>query len=84
MTSERKRRTVPKTEKSWVYNRVDALRIDDPPLGVAPAADKNFMKVTECCLFMRTASGSFYGGRGSMSWWAVLLAVFFFGDIFFV
>ncbi|WP_373980192.1 hypothetical protein LN047_22140 [Achromobacter sp. JD417] len=77
MTSERKRRTVPKTEKSWLYNRVDALRIDGPPLGVAPAADKNFMKMTECCLFMRTASGSLYGGRGSMSWWAVLLAVFF-------
>ncbi len=77
MTTGRKRRAVPKTEKSWVYNRVDALRIDDPPLDVAPAADKNIMKMTEDCLFMRTAAGSLYGGRGSMSWWAVLITVFF-------
>lgn len=76
MTIGRKQRTVPSTERSWVYSRVDALRIDVPPLGIAPAADKNSMKITEDCLFIRTASGSLYGGRGSMSWWAVITSVF--------
>ncbi|WP_286937689.1 hypothetical protein [Achromobacter sp. UBA4530] len=67
---------VPKKERSVLYSRVDALRHDGPPLGVKPAADKNVMKMTTDCLLMRTASGSLYGGRGSMSWWAVITSVF--------
>jgi len=48
---------------------------------IEPAADNNVAKVTANCLFMRTASGSMYGGRRSMSWWScvgtVLTWVFF-------
>ncbi|MBH1656652.1 hypothetical protein I5V54_04940 [Stenotrophomonas maltophilia] len=76
MTIERQRHTVPNTEKSWFYGRVDALRPNDPSLGVEPAADNNVMKITADCLFMRTASGSLYGGRRSMSWWATVGGVF--------
>ncbi|WP_236186214.1 DUF6708 domain-containing protein [Pseudomonas protegens] len=53
-----------------LYGHIEALHADDPSLGVEPAADNNVMKATESCLFMRTASGSMYGGRRSMSWWA--------------
>lgn len=76
MMSERQRHNVPKLEQSWVYSRVDALRPNDLPLGVEPAADNNVMKIMEDCLFMRTAAGSLYGGRRSMSWWAVVVTVF--------
>ncbi|NBA98345.1 hypothetical protein [Pseudomonas sp. R5(2019)] len=69
---------VPKSERSIFYTRVDALREDDPPLGVEPAADNNVIKVTEYCLFMRTSNGSMYGGRRSMSWWATIVTVFSF------
>ncbi len=34
------------------------------------------MKVTPDCLFMRTAEGTIYGGRRSMSWWLVIGVVF--------
>ncbi|NBA95898.1 DUF6708 domain-containing protein [Pseudomonas sp. R5(2019)] len=61
---------VPKKERSIFYTRVEALRTNAPPLNVEPAADNNVMKVTEHSLFMRTANGSMYGGRHSMSWWA--------------
>lgn len=67
---------VPKKEHSVFYRRVEGLRPDGPLLGVGPAADKNVMKITSDCLFMRTASGSLYGGRGSMSWWAVITSAF--------
>ena len=73
-----KRRSVPKEESSIFYTRVDVLRPSDPPLSVEPAADNNVMKITEDCLFMRTAFGSMYGGRRSMSWWAVAMAPFIF------
>ncbi|WP_321859207.1 DUF6708 domain-containing protein [Paraburkholderia tropica] len=59
-----------------MFGRVDALRVNDPPLGVEPGADNNVMKVTHDCLFMRTGRGSLYGGRSSMSWWAVVSSVF--------
>ncbi|NBA98347.1 hypothetical protein [Pseudomonas sp. R5(2019)] len=71
-------RHVPKSERSIFYTRVDALRVDDPPLGVEPAADNNIMKITEDCLFMRTAMSSMYGGRNSMSWWAAVATPFIF------
>ena len=71
-----KKATAPKQEHSVFYSRVEALRPDGPLLSVAPAADNNLMRMTEDCLFMRTASGFLYGGRGSMSWWAVLTSVF--------
>ncbi|WP_155639831.1 hypothetical protein [Burkholderia cepacia] len=71
-------RPVPKAERSIFFTRVDALRPSDPPLGVEPAADNNVMKVTEHCLFMRTAFGSIYGGRSSMSWWAAVITPFIF------
>lgn len=69
-------RRVPHSERSLVFSRVDALRVDAPPLGVAPAADNNVMKVTPDCLFMRTARGNIYGGRGGGSWWVTVLSVF--------
>jgi hypothetical protein len=47
--------------------QADALRPDDPPLG-HPEADNNVMKITDDCLFMRSATGSIHGGFGSMSW----------------
>lgn len=56
---------VTKKEHSVLYRRVEALRPDGPLLSVAPAADNNLMRMTEDCLFMRTASGSLYGGRGA-------------------
>lgn len=65
-----------KAERSVSFTRVDALRPSDPPLGVEPAADNNVMKVTEHCLFIRTAFGSMYGGRRSMSWWAAVMLPF--------
>ncbi|WP_175927504.1 hypothetical protein [Burkholderia cepacia] len=71
-------RPVPKAERSIFFTRVDALRPSDPPLGVEPAADNNVMKVTEHCLFMRTAFGRIYGGRSSMSWWAAVITPFIF------
>ncbi|MGV8403108.1 DUF6708 domain-containing protein, partial [Pseudomonas aeruginosa] len=64
------RSPAPKAEQSWFYSQVDALRPDDPPFNAEPAADNNVMRITNDCLFMRTASGSMYGGRRSMSWWA--------------
>ena len=70
MSSERPSRNVPKEERSFLYGHVEALHADVPLLGVEPAADNNVMKMTADCLFMRTASGSMYGGRRSMSWWA--------------
>ncbi len=70
--NSRKRHIVPDAEQSWLYGRVDALRPGEPPLGAEPAADNNVMKITADCLFMRTASGSIYGGRRSMSWWAAV------------
>ncbi|WP_286897942.1 DUF6708 domain-containing protein [Achromobacter sp. UBA2119] len=76
MKFDRPSHEVPAVEKSWVYSRVDALRIGDPPLGVAPAVDNNLIRMTEDCLFMRTASGSLYGGRYSMTWWATVVGVF--------
>ncbi|MBH1656653.1 hypothetical protein I5U64_08955 [Stenotrophomonas maltophilia] len=76
------RRPVPKQEHSIFYGRVDALQPNDPPLGVEPAADNNVMKITADCLFMRTASGSLYGGRRSMSWWAAVASVFVGGAFF--
>ncbi|WP_342702216.1 hypothetical protein OHZ10_09465 [Burkholderia arboris] len=72
------RHQVPKAERSIFFARVDALRPGDSPLGVEPAADNNVMKVTEHCLFMRTAFGSIYGGRRSMSWWAAVMIPFTF------
>ncbi|WP_322088403.1 hypothetical protein [Burkholderia sp. BCC1999] len=71
-------RPVSKGERSIFFTRVDALRPSDPPLGVEPAADNNVMKVTADCLFMRTAFGSMYGGRRSMSWWAAVVLPFIF------
>lgn len=67
---------VPKKERSVFYRRVEGLRPDGPLLGIEPAADKNVMKITSDFLFMRTASGSLFGGRGSMNWWAVITSVF--------
>lgn len=72
------RPSIPKAERSIFYTRVDALRPNDPSLGIDPAADNNVMKVTRDCLFMRTASGRMYGGRRSMSWWAVVVVIFIF------
>ena len=72
------KRPIPRKEKSIFFTRVDALRPHDPPLGVAPAADNNVMKVTKSCLFVRPASGSIYGGRFSMSWWATTVLPFVF------
>ncbi|WP_164462926.1 hypothetical protein [Burkholderia lata] len=40
------------------------------------------MRVTEDCLFMRTATGSLYGGRYSMSWWATITSPFVFVFLF--
>jgi hypothetical protein len=65
-----------KSERSIAFARVDALRVDDPPLGIEPVADGNVMKVTADCLFMRTSAGRIYGGRGSMSWWAAVMTFF--------
>ncbi|NBA98346.1 hypothetical protein [Pseudomonas sp. R5(2019)] len=79
MTETRKLQTLhTKSEHNIIYTRVDALRADDPLLNVEPAADNNVMKVTEDCLFMRMASGSIYGGRRSMSWWAAIVTIFTF------
>ena len=71
-----KKNKIPNDEKSIFYTRVDALRPNAPPLGVAPAADNNIMKVTKDCLFIRPAFGTIYGGRRSMSWWATIALVF--------
>ena len=70
---------VPEVERSFHVTRTEALRPADPPLGVEVAADNNVMKVTPDCLFMRTAEGTIYGGRRSMSWWAVIVTVFVWG-----
>jgi len=68
-------RSVPKTERNIFTTRVDALRPDDPPLGVPARADNNVMKITENCLFMRPSTGQVYGGPGGMSWWSTWLSV---------
>jgi hypothetical protein len=46
---------------------------------VPPSADNNVMKITEDCLFVRTAHGRMMGGRYSMTWWATEVAVFSWG-----
>ena len=68
----------PASTNFLLYSRVDSLSPSSPPLGVEPAADNNMMRVSEGCLFMRTARGSQYGGRFSMSWWATITWPFFF------
>jgi hypothetical protein len=45
-------------------------------LGVTPAADVNIMKITENCLFVRSSAGRLWGGRFSISWWAVASSIF--------
>ncbi|EDW2056440.1 hypothetical protein S518_004320 [Salmonella enterica subsp. enterica] len=70
------RRKMPSAECSIFYTRVDALRANDPPLEIESAADNNVMKITENCLFMRSAFGSIYGGRNSMSWREIIVVVF--------
>ncbi len=59
-------------------NHIDALDSATPCLGVEAAADANIMKITEHCLFVRTAEGSIYGGRRGMSWWTTVITVFVF------
>ncbi|MGV8403109.1 DUF6708 domain-containing protein [Pseudomonas aeruginosa] len=65
-------RPVPKNERSVFSSRVEALRGNDPSIGIEPGADNNVVRVTESCLFIRSASASLYGGRQSMSWWATI------------
>ncbi|MDH0681236.1 DUF6708 domain-containing protein [Achromobacter animicus] len=72
------RHTVPKEERSVFFTRVDALRPSDPPLAVSAAADNNVMRLSENCLFMRTAFGSMFGGRYGISWWATVAVLFLF------
>jgi hypothetical protein len=43
---------------------------------VPPGADGNVMRITEDCLFIRTAYGRMMGGRYSMTWWAAEVSIF--------
>jgi hypothetical protein len=43
---------------------------------VPPGADNNVMKITENCLFIRTAYAQIMGGRYSTSWWMMIGGVF--------
>lgn len=72
--------THPKWQPKYgtLHARVDVLSAASPSLGIEPAADNNVMKVTEKCLFIRPVSGSIYGGRSSMSWWATVVLPFIF------
>ncbi|MDR2625789.1 MAG: hypothetical protein LBC37_05600 [Zoogloeaceae bacterium] len=67
--------SIPEEQYNVLITDVNALRPSDPPLGVPAEANTNIMRVTEDYLFVRMASGSLYGGRFSMSWWAVFLTV---------
>ncbi|MDR3157729.1 MAG: hypothetical protein LBU11_01700 [Zoogloeaceae bacterium] len=66
---------VPDAERNLYITQVEALRPDDPPLGVPAEADVNVMKVVGDCLFARSATGSIHGGFGSMSWWATCVSL---------
>ncbi|MDR2625104.1 MAG: hypothetical protein LBC37_02090, partial [Zoogloeaceae bacterium] len=67
--------TIPEEQYNVLVTDVNALRPHDPPLGVPAEANTNIMRITEDYLFVRMASGSLYGGRVSMSWWAVFFTV---------
>ncbi|MDR2689103.1 MAG: hypothetical protein LBB76_05020 [Azoarcus sp.] len=67
------KQSIPEEQYNALITDVNALHPGDPPLDVPAKAGNNIMRITEDHLFVRTASGSMYGGRASMSWWATFL-----------
>ena len=51
---------------------VGLLRHNSPDTGAPAFLDTNLMRMTPSCMFMRSASGSVYGGRRGMSCYATL------------
>ncbi|MDR3158860.1 MAG: hypothetical protein LBU11_07590 [Zoogloeaceae bacterium] len=69
------KQSIPEEQYNALITDVNALRPSDPPPDVPAKAGNNIMRITEDYLFVRTASGSMYGGRASMSWWATFLTI---------